>query len=55
MLDDDGLTTIVQAVPGHLAGPDFLDALHAGLRACTGTRTEFDDDISAAFLEYGGP
>lgn len=54
LLEEDGLLEIVGSVPGHLTGPEFLHALYEALRARTGSQRDFDDDISAAFLEYGG-
>lgn len=55
LLDDDGLLEIVRSVPDGLRGSAFLDALYKGLKARTGDQSDLDDDISAAFLEYGGP
>jgi phosphoserine phosphatase RsbU/P len=55
MLEEDGLLDLVQSIPSHRTGSDFLDALYDTLRSKTGAAVDFDDDISAAFLEYGGP
>ncbi|MFP7569371.1 PP2C family protein-serine/threonine phosphatase [Marivita sp. S2033] len=54
MLEEDGLLEIVQSVPSHRTGADFLDALYDALKSKTRLGREFDDDISAALLEYGG-
>ncbi|MGJ8603680.1 MAG: PP2C family protein-serine/threonine phosphatase [Marivita sp.] len=54
MLDEDGLLDLVQNLPRDLSGPDFLDALHDSLKLKAGNAVDFDDDISAALLEYGG-
>lgn len=54
MLEEDGLLDLVRAVPKGCTGPDFLDALYAALEVRTGALRDFDDDISAALLEYGG-
>lgn len=53
MLDADGFLDLVQSLQPGLNGPDFLDALYDALRARLGDSAEFDDDISAALLEYG--
>lgn len=53
MLEEDGLLDLVRSVPPDCTGPDFLDALYSGLEAQTGKMSDFDDDISAALLEYG--
>ncbi|MEN8683013.1 MAG: fused response regulator/phosphatase, partial [Marivita sp.] len=53
MLDNDGLLDLVERVPESLSGPDFLDELYNALRGRIGPEAEFDDDISAALLEYG--
>jgi sigma-B regulation protein RsbU (phosphoserine phosphatase) len=53
MLDTVGLLDVVRTVDSGLTGPDFLDALYDVLRDRLAGATEFDDDISAALLEYG--
>jgi len=53
MLEEEGLLALVRNVPTYHTGPDFLDALYEGLRAKTQFADDFDDDISAAFLEFG--
>ncbi len=53
MLDTVGLLDVVRTVASGLSGPDFLDALYDTLRDRLAGATEFDDDISAALLEYG--
>lgn len=53
MLDNDGLLALVISIPPDLRGPEFLDALYDALKAKLGDMAEFDDDISAALLEYG--
>ena len=45
----------MRAVPTGTEGPEFLDALYERLKAKTHFNNDFDDDISAAFLEYAGP
>ena len=55
MLEEDGLLDLVLSVPANKTGPAFLDALYDRLRAKTHPANDFDDDISAAFLEYAGP
>jgi sigma-B regulation protein RsbU (phosphoserine phosphatase) len=54
MLEEAGLLELVLTLPKDRTGPDFLDALYDALKAKTGGTQDFDDDISAAFLEYGG-
>lgn len=54
MLEEDGLLDLIRSVPPDCTGPGFLDALYSGLEAQTGALQDFDDDISAALLEYGG-
>jgi sigma-B regulation protein RsbU (phosphoserine phosphatase) len=54
ILEENGLLDLVRSVPATCTGPDFLDVLYSGLEAQTGTLRDFDDDISAALLEYGG-
>lgn len=54
MLEEAGLLELVLTLPRDRTGPDFLDALYDALKAKTGGTQDFDDDISAAFLEYGG-
>jgi sigma-B regulation protein RsbU (phosphoserine phosphatase) len=54
MLEEDGLLDLVLSVPANKTGPAFLDALYDSLRAKTHPANDFDDDISAAFLEYAG-
>jgi sigma-B regulation protein RsbU (phosphoserine phosphatase) len=54
MLDEEGLLDLVLTVPKHKTGPEFLDALYEALKAKTHFDNDFDDDISAAFLEYAG-
>ena len=54
MLDSEGLLELVRSVPTSLDGPDFLDAPYKALQDKTRLWQDFDDDISAAFLEYGG-
>ena len=53
MLDNEGLLGVINSLPKGLLGPDFLDALYDALRARLADGAEFDDDISAALLEYG--
>lgn len=53
MLDEAGLLKLVLSIPADRTGPDFLDALYDGLKNRLDGRTEFDDDISAALLEFG--
>lgn len=53
MLDGDGLLALVRSIPEDRKGPAFLDALHDVLREKLGDGAEFDDDLSAALLEYG--
>ncbi len=55
MLDETGLLDLVRAIPPTVTGPDFLDALFEALKSETQTNGAFDDDVSAAFLEYAGP
>jgi len=55
MLDEVGLLDLALSVPKDKTGPKFLDALYEGLKAKTHFANDFDDDISAAFLEYAGP
>lgn len=55
MLDNHGLLELVRSVQADVTGERFLDALCDRLRAKTGRNRDLDDDISAAFLEYGGP
>ena len=55
MLEEEGLLELVRAVPTGTEGPEFLDALYERLKAKTHFNNDFDDDISAAFLEYAGP
>lgn len=55
MLDNDGLLDIVRSIPSALTGSHFLEAIYELFRVRTGRFQDFDDDISAAFLEYGGP
>ncbi|MCK0151250.1 fused response regulator/phosphatase [Marivita sp. S6314] len=54
LLDDAGLLDIVRSVAPGRTGPDFLDDLYDALKAKTRFAQDFDDDISAALLEYGG-
>ena len=54
MLEQEGLLKIVRQVPHSATGSDFLDALYDELNAVTDPTVDFDDDISAALLEYGG-
>ncbi|WP_411232711.1 PP2C family protein-serine/threonine phosphatase [Marivita sp. S0852] len=54
MLDEDGFLEIVKSVAADRSGPDFLDGLYEALQAKTRFAQDFDDDISAALLEYGG-
>ncbi|OSQ49889.1 PP2C family protein-serine/threonine phosphatase [Marivita geojedonensis] len=53
MLDEAGLLALIQTIPAGAKGPDFLDALYSGLKRKTRAGQEYDDDISAALLEYG--
>lgn len=53
MLEEDGFLALVLSIPEKHRGPKFLDALYEALQKKLGDRAEFDDDISAALLEYG--
>ena len=54
LLDEAGLMELLQSVPEGASGSAFLDSLYAALKRRTGLGQDFDDDISAALLEYGG-
>lgn len=54
MLEDEGFLALVRSITSDQTGPDFLDALYDALKRRTGNTVDFDDDISAALLEYGG-
>ena len=53
MLDSDGFLDLVLSISDDVTGPAFLDALYDALREKIGASADFDDDISAALLEYG--
>ncbi|WP_072778010.1 PP2C family protein-serine/threonine phosphatase [Marivita hallyeonensis] len=55
MLNEEGLMTLALSVADDATGPDFLDALYDALKTKTAFAGELEDDVSAAFLEYGGP
>ncbi|MCL3881621.1 fused response regulator/phosphatase [Marivita sp. GX14005] len=54
MLEEEGLRELVLSISDGYSGPEFLDRLYEELKARAPEGRDFDDDISAAFLEYGG-